>query len=174
MLGYTREELRTVFHNRFSEMIYEPDIAPTWEAVHAQLEKGNTKLIEYRMARKDGGLIWVQDRGQLMRREDGREVFYCILLDITETKKAQEDLRLSLERHQIIMDQTNDIIFEWQVKQDTLTFSPNWEKKFGYEPVRENVHARLLDNPHLHPDDVPLLRRKLSDILERDVSLRGY
>ena len=38
------------------------------------------------------------------------------------------------------MDQTNDIIFEWQVKQDTLTFSPNWEKKFGYEPVRENVH----------------------------------
>ena len=96
-----------------------------------------------------------------MRREDGREVFYCILLDITETKKAQEDLRLSLERHQIIMDQTNDIIFEWQVKQDTLTFSPNWEKKFGYEPVRENVHARLLDNPHLHPDDAPLLRRKL-------------
>ena len=92
MLGYTREELGTVFHNRFSEMIYEPDIAPTWEAVHAQLEKGNTKLIEYRMARKDGGLIWVQDRGQLMRREDGREVFYCILLDITETKKAQEDL----------------------------------------------------------------------------------
>ena len=103
-----------------------------------------------------------------MRREDGREVFYCILLDITETKKAQEDLHLSLERHQIIMDQTNDIIFEWQVKQDTLTFSPNWEKKFGYEPVRENVHARLLDNPHLHPDDVPLLRRKMSDILERE------
>ena len=66
------------------------------------------------------------------------------------------------------MDQTNDIIFEWQVKQDTLTFSPNWEKKFGYEPVRENVHARLLDNPHLHPDDVPLLRRKMSDILERE------
>ena len=63
MLGYTREELGTVFHNRFSEMIYEPDIAPTWEAVHAQLEKGNTKLIEYRMARKDGGLIWVQDAG---------------------------------------------------------------------------------------------------------------
>ena len=26
----------------------------------------------------------------------------------------------------------------------------------------------LLDNPHLHPDDVPLLRRKLSDILERE------
>ena len=63
-----------------------------------------------------------------MRREDGREVFYCILLDITETKKAQEDLRLSLERHQIIMDQTNDIIFEWQVKQDTLTFSPNGKR----------------------------------------------
>ena len=128
MLGYTREELGTVFHNRFSEMIYEPDIAPTWEAVHAQLEKGNTKLIEYRMARKDGGLIWVQDRGQLMRREDGREVFYCILLDITETKKAQEDLRLSLERHQIIMDQTNDIIFEWQVKQDTLTSRPTGKR----------------------------------------------
>ena len=51
-------------------------------------KKAIQKLIEYRMARKDGGLIWVQDRGQLMRREDGREVFYCILLDITETKKG--------------------------------------------------------------------------------------
>ena len=80
-----------------------------------QLARGNTKQIEYRVIRRDGSLRWVLDRGQLVVEPDGREVFNCILIDITEARQAQSELRLSLERHKIIMDQTTDIIFEWEI-----------------------------------------------------------
>lgn len=41
-----------------------------------------------------------------------------MLLDITKQKGEREELRLTLERHQIIMDQTTDIIFEWDIAKD--------------------------------------------------------
>ena len=62
-------------------------------------------------------------------------------------------MRLSLERHQIIMDQTEDIIFEWDIVKDTLLFSPNWHKKFGYTPVTEHIGKYLPGGSHIHPAD---------------------
>ncbi len=133
-------------------MIYEPDRA-AWIAAGAQLHGSEFKELQYRVFCKDGSLLWVLSRGQRVTREDGSSIFYCILIDITETKKAQEELRLSLERHQIIMDQTEDIIFEWDIVKDTLLFSPNWHKKFGYTPVTEHIGKYLPGGSHIHPAD---------------------
>ena len=83
--------------------------------------------------------MWVLDKGQLLSGEEATPSFYCVLVDVTQGKEAQENLRLSLERHQIIMDQTNDIILEWDIRRDVLEFSPNWEKKFGYRPLSRAV-----------------------------------
>lgn len=46
--------------------------------------------------------------------------------------EEQEKLRLSLEKHQIVMAQTNDILFEWDIPGDRVNFSQNWQEKFGY------------------------------------------
>ena len=73
---------------------------------------------------------------------DGQPVFYCILIDITERRKADEELKMSLERYQIILNQATDIIFEWDIKSDTLTCSPNWVKKFGYQAVSDHISEK--------------------------------
>lgn len=82
---------------------------------------------------------------------------------MTQGKEAQENLRLSLERHQIIMDQTNDIILEWDIRRDVLVFSPNWEKKFGYRPLSRAVSERITTDSHIHPED----QQAFVDLLER-------
>ena len=66
-----------------------------------------------------------------------------VLIDVTKTKQEQEELRLSMERYQIIMDQSNDIIFEWNIRKDKIFFSANWFKKFGYQPIAENIRLRI-------------------------------
>ena len=66
MFGYTAEELQTRFHNNFAGMIYEKDLRGVWETALRQLAKSNTKEIEYRVRCKDGRLVWVLDRGQLV------------------------------------------------------------------------------------------------------------
>ncbi|MCB6365038.1 diguanylate cyclase [Intestinibacillus massiliensis] len=170
LFGYSREEIETRFHNRFSEMIWQEDIEATWADVRRQMAKGNTKQIEYRVKHKDGRLISVLDRGQLMI-QGGKPVFCCILIDETETKQALEALRLSFERYQIIMDQTTDIIFEWDIGSDSLVLSQNWKKKFGYRPVCSEISTSLFSAPtHLHPDDLP----KIREAMERIASSPAY
>ena len=38
------------------------------------------------------------------------------------------------ERYQLILEQTDDIIVEWDIPKDRFTASDNWERKFGYQP----------------------------------------
>ena len=55
------------------------------------------------------------DRSILVTEEDGMEYIYTLLVDITQSRKAMEGLQESVERHKIILNQTKDVIFEWNV-----------------------------------------------------------
>ena len=74
---------------------------------------------------------------------------------------VQEGLRLSLERHQIVMEQTNDIIFELDFVTDTLLCSPKWEERFGYPHIVHQASTQILRDSHIHPDHIDRLRQCL-------------
>lgn len=156
MLGYTREDIRRRFHDSFWNMIDPRDQVSSLEEVHRQLALGPDKILQYRMRRKDGSTIWVLDKGRLIRDEDGAAYFFCILVDVTRNKEIEENLRLSLERHQIIMDQTTDVLFEWDMLEDILHFSGNWEKKFGCAPPSGSVRQIILQPPYVEAEDQPV------------------
>lgn len=52
------------------------------------------------------------------------------------------------------MDQTTDIIFEWDISRDYLSCSSNYHKKFGYHALKENASVAIAWGSHLHPDDI--------------------
>lgn len=154
LLGYSKQELADKFQNRYMELIYPADRSRVAAEFMEQSNAGKAVELEYRLVKKDGQVVWISDRC-LLAREEGEEVVYCILLDITRSRQAEEALRLSLERHQIIMNQTNDIIFEWNIKTDELYVSSNWGKQFGYTPIIHHVSTEIPRASHLNPDDIP-------------------
>lgn len=164
MLGYTREEIEKELHNSFKKLIDPRDYENTLRDVERQMAKGNTKTLEYRVIRKDGSTIWVLDKGTLIQKGQEIPCFHCILVDVTEGKLAQEELRLALEKHRIVTNQTNDIIFEWDIAHDHFTFSSNWEKKFGYQPMLDNDTESLITKSHLHPEDGARIKNSLLHI----------
>lgn len=143
MFGYTKEEVKSELNNSFRRMIHPQDREPAEVEVKRQLAKGNSKELEYRLRCKDGSYIWVLDKGQLMKKKSGEEYFCCIVVDITNAHRAQEELWLSLQRHRIIMKQTNDVIFEWDMVKDRLSYSSNWKNKFGCQPLTENFSNHM-------------------------------
>ena len=164
MLGYTQQDIEEKFQNSFWEMIEQRDRAVTLAEVQRQMALGPDKELEYRMTCKDGRTIWVLDKGHLLHDEEDNQYFCCVLVDVTRSKELEEKLRLSLERHQIIMDQTTDILFEWDIQADTMIFSGNWEKKFGCPPVTQNVSRLFWRAPYILPEDQPLFTKLLSRI----------
>ncbi len=153
MFGFTREELAGQFQNQFLTMIHPSDRQNFLMEVDRQLNKGDRLSLSYRVICKDGGYKWTASSAKLFGNEQ-EERFFCIFLDLTEVRDAQEKLRLSLEHLEIIMNQSSDIIFEWDLAADAITFSPNWLDKFGYPPSYDGQRQKEEIFRNFHPDDV--------------------
>lgn len=163
LCGYSQEELRTRFRGQLMELI-SPQDRPHVLRQLAEREKGADLELEYRIQRGDGQIVWLLSRGSVHPGPDGQDTIYSAVLDVTRRKHMEEDLRLSLERHRIIMDQTSDVIFEWDIRSDRLLCSSNWEKKFGYPPFQGHLRQRILESSNIHPDDREAVRATMNTL----------
>lgn len=164
LMGYSEEEMRDRFGNRYINLIYPSDREMVVKNIREHMKSGDSTELEYRVVTKDGRVLWVLDKRRLMIDHNGDECFYSVLIDITRSRKAQEELRMTLDRHKIIMEQTNDIIFEWDMDRDTVSYSSNWNRKFGYQPITEQVSRRLVRASHIHPEEMIGTSRLIEDL----------
>ena len=94
ILGYTMEEIRWRFASSYTALIYEEDREEIRRRVREKARAGERSFfLEYRMVKKSGEILWVSEHTQLIQ-ENGETHCYCVVTDITETKKINEDLRL--------------------------------------------------------------------------------
>ena len=75
-----------------------------------------------------------------------------ILLDITERRLAQEQLRASEERWKLALEAAGDGVWDWNVVTGEQVFSRRFEQLYGYA---ENEYGHHLDDwvARIHPDD---------------------
>ena len=66
-------------------------------------------------------------------------------------------LQKQLEQYEIILAQTENVLFDWDLRKDTIVFSDTLQKIFGIKPSGSSVWQLLENGALLHPDDVPLL-----------------
>ena len=153
-MGYDREVVRSKFNDRYLEIIHPEDRGRVRKELLDQLNRGSEFELEHRVVDAYGCISWVLTKGCLMTDRQGQEYLYSVVIDINQTKHAQEELRLGLERYKIVMEQTNDIFFEWDVETDTVAYSSNWKSKFGYDPISTRASERIPKISHLHPEDM--------------------
>lgn len=91
-IGYSREEFAAM-GSKMSSVIYPDDLDIMTEVLREQLRYGNTIQNENRLICKDGSVRWIFIKAQLFEEEDGDEYFYCVFVDITDSKKLQERVR---------------------------------------------------------------------------------
>ena len=90
MLGYTEKEFREKFGNKFSQMVYQEDREATLRSIEEQIAEGAFDSCIYRIEKKDGTLMRVQDEGHLVTDENGKQWFYVVIVDITASERERE------------------------------------------------------------------------------------
>jgi PAS domain S-box-containing protein len=148
LLGYTKEE---VIGRNFSEFIH-PDFKEQFEKNFPKFKNmGYILGVEFEMIRKDGSEVIVSLDGKIGHNEDGSfKQTHCVLKDITESKKAQEEL-------ENFFNLAPDLIAVCTTEGGFLRVNPAWEKVLGYtqEELLELGWAKLI-----HPDDLERTNRE--------------
>ncbi|MDL5503988.1 MAG: PAS domain S-box protein, partial [Candidatus Methanoperedens sp.] len=100
----------------------------------------------------------------------GQQLYTVILRDITERKKAEEDLRQSETRYRLATKATNDVIWEWNATTHKLIWSENAQVVFGYSAEEIGPEEKWWDQ-HIHPDDLERILSRLNDLMRGDGSI---
>jgi two-component system cell cycle sensor histidine kinase/response regulator CckA len=140
LLGFAREELEPSFDQWFG-LIHPDDRAAVMEAVQNHLQ-GRTPAYskEYRMRTKSGDWIWVLAHAKVVETgADGKPIRGPgIIVDITERKKAEEELKESEAQKQAILDGlTTNMAF---VNEDLEIL---WVNKTAAESVEKSPQEML-------------------------------
>jgi PAS domain S-box-containing protein len=109
--------------------------APT-DRESAALEERLEEMAVFRLKKKDGSEVWVEDHGRHVLDEDGNVLYHeGILRDVTERTRAEEKSRASEERMRAIIEGTPQLFFYTQDEQANTTYvSPTVTAITGYEP----------------------------------------
>ncbi|MFN8254348.1 MAG: PAS domain S-box protein [Bacteroidales bacterium] len=102
------------------------------EIIDANQEFSNTVEI-YRLKKKDGQIIWIEDHARYIKDKNGKTIFNeGICSDITARKLSVEALRLSEERFRQMTDLLPQTIFEMDIKGNLIFANKIAFELFGY------------------------------------------
>lgn len=91
MLGFSRQELFIHCRSKASELVYPPDFQEISDDVIHQIETQGEYTCRYRMRRKDGTLIWVQESGVRVKDKEGRDVIHNVVVNISNEEKIRKE-----------------------------------------------------------------------------------
>ena len=104
----------------------------------------------------DGQLRWIHICGELLTEQES-PLLHCIFHDVTDARDRQERLAIESQIYDIILSQTQDIIFELDCLTRDIYYSPTFEKKFGYQiPVRGFPDSMFATDIIHEKDKIPL------------------
>jgi PAS domain S-box-containing protein len=136
---------------------------PALEELRAALREGREGKVVLRNYKKDGTLFWNELSISPVRGKEGKLVnFIGVQEDVTQRRKAEEELRQSEERFRSLVQYASDIITVLGPEGTVRYESPAIERVLGYAP-EELVETNAFD--YVHPEDVERLQDVFAEAL---------
>jgi PAS domain S-box-containing protein len=140
MFGYSSRQEMLDIKDIKKELYFSPE-----ERGRHILDTDQEEVKEYRMRRKDGSEVWVEDHGGYVHDEQGNIIYHeGILRDITQRRRAEEAVRDSEEKYRTIFQNSPLGIFRSTFGGQFLEANPALAKMFGYSSP-ENMVREIYD-----------------------------
>lgn len=160
ILGYSsKEELLNIDIHK--------DLFPSSEDIEELVNKYHgykNRQEVYRLKRKDGKVIWIEDSARYVKDESGKIIFNeGLCLDITDRVEAEKALIENEERFRITIERTEQIVYDLDINTGKIIWNGAVEKLTGY--LIEEFQTFDVDKWEslIHPDD----RKSAIDLLTK-------
>lgn len=138
VLGYNPEEaLALRFESFLTPEAYQQALKTLDEELGnvAPFSTGRSTILELETIRKDGTTVWTETSATWLRHEDGKvRGILGVSRDISERKRAAEELRKSEEKFRILTENVNDLIWTRDLELKSTYLSPAIKRLRGYTP----------------------------------------
>jgi len=166
-IGVKLDEISPFFMEQFEELLN--------QARHGELVQLKSLKIQIagRVSYWDGILAPLKEEQDILG-------ILIMLSDETQRIKAQQDLETTLQmleenetRLNLVINATNDGVWDWDLETDTVYYSPRWKAMLGYKPGELQDH---LDSwkEIVHPEDLQPSMEAINDFILGKSSSLSY
>lgn len=164
IFGYGHEELSAL---SVLSVFHPEERAGVADSLRRLLAGELTKITsERRVIRRDGSIALARiTTSKITSDAEDEPYLVAIVEDITERRATEDALRASEERFDLAMRGASDGLWDWNLVDGTIYYSPRWKTMLGYEPGE--IVDRIESHEALtHPDDIEQAKARTRDILE--------
>src|SRR5260370_21601070 len=167
-LGYEHPD-SPINHETSMTLVHPDDRVPLEEAMRRYLAGQTSEFeVENRVRHKDGSYRWLLSRGVAVRDAGGKPIrFVGSAVDITDRKRAEEALRVSRERLDLVVQSTELGLWYCDLPFDKLAWNAKCKEHFGLPPDAGVTIGLFYER--LHPED----RERTRQAVERSIGQRS-
>lgn len=96
---------------------------------------------------------WIKSNARPEKKENGTILWNGVMMDISDQKSAERQLKQSQERYEVAVQGANDGLWDWNLITNDVYFSPRWKGMLGYQE-HELKNSLETFTRLLHPDTV--------------------
>lgn len=152
IIGRSAEESAPDGTIHLKAFIHPDDCERTCADITSQIAESGRVKLEFRILCEDHDIKWIHMEGSADDKSDNSDGHFlsCVIVDITDSKRAQLDLAFEKERYRILVEHSKSIIWEYDIATDTMTRSKRSPGGSKFITVRD-FRTKLSQNI-IHPD----------------------
>ena len=144
MLGFTRQEIREEFNDKFKNMVHPDDWARLFDGEsRAENAREGEHRYEYRVRSRDG-YRWVVDQTEFVTGL-GEPFFQGAIMDVTDRVHLREELKTSVNAFRIAAQEAGNLIFTYNRREQTIYCDEEIARMFGVEMVQPGVPYGIVE-----------------------------
>ncbi len=153
LLQYTKEEYYTEYQQEFITIVHPEDLPRLRNLINTHKANDEQISTEVRIRCKNGNYLSSLFNGTFSKKENGLFEINCVITDISNQKRMMEQLELQQQRYEVIINRTQEIIFDIDLLVSNTVISANFEKKFGWTIPYVFSFTDLAQAWHVCPED---------------------
>ena len=151
--GYSVEEFKNKYGKSTLSLVYHEDLSTVINALADLSEYSSSKILNFRINCANGTTKWVNAIfARSGEYQDGFPVVNMVVSDITNLKIAEMKAALEEQKYLIISDISEELPFEYDIKEDTITFADKFRNFFAGESFVIKPEKTLVLNGMVAPE----------------------